>query len=98
MKHGCQLNTQLTRRMNGHAELECLAYTGRFYALTNTTPERCVEQDHVDRRIEYIGGELLEVNDNSICGERHAHLFACAAHAVEAIDRVLKIVVVDVLD
>ena len=44
--------------MNSHAELKCLAYSGRFYALSNSAPEGRVEQDHIDRGVKDGRGEF----------------------------------------
>ena len=64
----------------------------------DAAPERRVEQDHVDRGIEHVRGELLEVHDDGVGRERHAHLLAHAAHAVQAVHRILEVVVAQILD
>src|SRR5437867_5612923 len=47
VQHGRQLDAQLARRVDGHAELERLADAGRLDAGANPSPERGVEQDDV---------------------------------------------------
>ena len=71
---------------------------GRLDAGPDAAPEGGVEQDDVDRRIEHVGGELLEIDDHRVGGERHADLLAHAAHAVQAPGRVLEVVVAQILD
>src|SRR5262252_1210397 len=84
--------------MNRDAELKRLTQTGRFYARTNAAPERRVEKDDVDRCLEHVRRELLEADDNRVRRQRHPHFLARATHAVHPEDRILEIVVVDVLD
>src|ERR1035438_3619197 len=98
MEHGGQLNTELAGGVYGDAELEGLADSGGFHTGADAAPECGVEQNHVDGGREDIGGELLEIDHHGVGGERYAHLFAGAAHAVEAVDGILQIIVAQVLD
>src|ERR1035441_1821526 len=82
----------------GDAELEGLADCGGFHTGADAAPECGVEQNHVDGGIEDIGGELLEVDHHGVGGERYAHHFAGAAHTVEAVDRILQVIVAQALD
>src|SRR6185369_3014626 len=49
MKHGSELNAQLTRRVDRDTQLKRVAHAGRFHAGANAAPERCVEKNDVDR-------------------------------------------------
>src|SRR5215204_1554019 len=84
--------------MHSDSELKCLADTGSFYTLTYAAPESRVEQDHITRSIENIGGELFEIYDDGVRRERHPHFLTRSPHAVQAEHGILEIVVVDVLD
>ena len=48
--------------------------------------------------IEHVGGQLLEIDHDRVGGDRDAHGRADPAHAVQAPDRVLVVVVAQVLD
>ena len=64
----------------------------------NASPERGVEQDHVDRALQHVRGELFEVDDHGVGGERDAQPLARVTHAGEAEHRVLEVVVVEIFD
>ncbi len=61
-------------------------------------PQRGVEQDDVHGGVEHVGGQLLEPDDHRVGGERHPDPLAGPAHAVQAVDRIFEVVVVQVLD
>src|SRR5439155_1011293 len=63
MQHGCKLNSQFARRMDGHAKLKCFANSRRLHAWTNAAPESCVQQDHIDGSIQNVSYELLDGSD-----------------------------------
>ncbi len=48
--------------------------------------------------LQHVRRELLEVHDDGVRRERHAHLLARATHAVQSEDGILEIVVVQILD
>src|ERR1039457_6120445 len=98
VQHGGQLNAEFAGGVDGDTELEGLADGGGFHAGAYAAPECGVEQNHVDRGIEDIGGELFEVDHHGIGGQRHAHLFAGAAHAGEAVDRIFQVIVAQALN
>ena len=52
----------------------------------------------VDGGLQHVRRELLEVHDDGVRRERHAHLLARAAHAVQPEHGILEIVVVQILD
>src|SRR5215510_4838603 len=84
--------------MYSDAELERLADARRFDARTDAAPKGRVEQDHVYRGIERVGRELLEINDDRVGGQRHADLFAHAAHSGHTENGIFQIIVADVFD
>src|SRR5687768_17026232 len=84
--------------MDRDAELERFANACGFYTLTDPSPEGCVEQDDVYRRIQNVRRKLFEIYNYRICRQWHSNLFACPPHPVESEDRIFEIVVVDVLD
>ena len=92
------LNSQLSGRVDGDAELKGFADGSGFDAGADASPESGVEEDDVDGGVEHVGGELLEIYDDGIGGEGDASHFAGAAHAVQAEHRVLQIVVAQTLD
>ena len=42
--------------------LKRFANPAGFYTLANASPERGIQEDHIDRGVEYVRGELLEVD------------------------------------
>ena len=84
--------------MDGDAKLEGVADARGFHARTYPAPERRVEQDHVDGAVQHVGGELLEIDDDGVRGERQAQLLAGMPHTGEAEDRILEVVVVEILN
>src|SRR5437016_9764106 len=93
MQHGCKLNSQFARRMDGHAKLKCFANSRRLHAWTNAAPESCVQQDHIDGSIQNVGCELLEVYHYRVCRQRQAHFLAHAPHSVHSEDGIFQIVI-----
>src|SRR3984885_4459910 len=79
--------------MDGEAELKSLANGSGFYASANAAPERRVEENHVHRSVEYVGGELLKIDYDRICSQRNPDHFSRAAHAVQSVDGVFKVIV-----
>src|SRR3954471_23325994 len=98
MQHRRQLNAELARRMHGDPELERFAHAGGFDARTDAAPEGGVEENHVNRAIENVGRELLEVDDDGVGGERDAEPFARVSHPRETEHWILQIVVIQVFD
>src|SRR5882762_951114 len=98
VKHRSELDAKLARRVYGDAELECLAHARGLDALPDPAPEGCVEQNHVAGQVEHISREVLKVDDDRVCCQRHAHLLAHAAHSRQSKYRVLQIIVPDVFD
>src|SRR6266540_1373007 len=98
MQHRRKLDTQLTRRVDSHAQLEGVAHTRRFHALAHTAPEGRIKQDHVDSGVEHVCRELLEAYDHGVSRERHPHLLAGPAHTVQTKDRVLEVIVLNIFD
>ena len=84
--------------MHGHAELKCFANRRGFLAGANASPERRVEKDHIHRGVKHVGGELLEIDHDSIGRERYANHFASAAHAVQAVYGILQVIVTQALN
>ncbi len=68
--------------MDGDAKLESLTDRGCLDARPDAAPERGIEQNHIDGRIESVGGELLEIHHYGIGGERNPDRLADAAHSV----------------
>src|SRR5215203_3385374 len=56
--------------MYGHPELESLAHPRSFDAGPDPPPESGVEQDDVGRRVQYVGRQLLEIDDHGVGRER----------------------------
>src|SRR5918999_4226317 len=83
--------------MYGHPELESLAYPSGLDAGPYPSPESGIEQDDVGGRTQYVGRQLLEIDDNGVGGERYIHLLAQAPHTVESPGRVLVVVVFQIL-
>src|SRR5215208_1802179 len=83
--------------MYGCPELESLAHPSGFDAGPDPTPESGVEQDDVGRRIQYVGRQLLEVDNHRVGREGYLHLLAQAPHTVEPPGRVLVVVVFQIL-
>src|SRR6185503_2691871 len=84
--------------MHSHAKLEGLANARCLHALPDAAPESRVKQNHVDCRVQYVSGQLLEVDNDSIRRERHSHLLSHAAHPGHSKDRILQIIIVNALD
>ena len=72
VQHRRQLDAELAGRVDRDAKLKRLAHARRLDARADAAPERRVEQDHVDRGVEHVRRELLEVDDDCVRGERHA--------------------------
>src|SRR5262249_50921841 len=98
MQHRGQLNPEFPRRMNSYAELKCFANSRCLHAWTNASPECGVEQNHIDRRIQDVGSELLEIDNDGVRRKWHANHFPCSAHSMKSIDRVLEVVIVQSFD
>src|SRR5262245_20490024 len=84
--------------MHGHSELKRLADSRRFDARTDAAPEGRVEQNYVYRRVERVGGELLEVDDDRVGGQRHSDFLAHALHSGHSEDGVFQVVVANLFD
>ena len=98
VQHRRELDAELAGRVHRDAELKRLADAGRLHARADAAPERRVEQDDVDRAIQHVGRELLEVDDDGVGRERDAELLARAPHARQAEDGIFEVVVVQILD
>lgn len=104
VEHGGELDAEFSARVDRDAEVERFANTGRFDAGTDTAPKGGVEENDVHRRpagcteAENILGELFEVDDDGVGGERNADGAADALHRGEAERRVFEVVVVEILD
>ena len=98
VQHRRQLDAELARRMHGNAQPERLADASGFHARTDAAPERRVEQDHVDRAVLHVLGELLEVDDNGVGRDRQADELLEAQHLLHPPDRIFVVVVVQVGD
>src|SRR6185503_2838561 len=98
MKHRGELDAELAGRVNGNAELKRLADAGGLDTRANAAPEGGVEENHVDGRLQHVGGKLFEVDDDGVGCQRQAKPFASAPHAVETEHRVFQIVVVEIFD
>src|SRR5581483_10117221 len=81
-----------------HAQLKGLADRRRLDAGTNAAPEGCIEQDDVDSGVQHVGGKLFEVDYDGVGRQGNAYHFARPAHAVQSKDRILEVVVTDILD
>src|ERR1700683_3137212 len=84
--------------MDGGAPLEGLEDLPGLVGLTEPAPEGGVEEDHVDRLAADAGGELLEVDHYRIGRGRNVDEAAKPPHSLQAVGRILEIVVVEVLD
>ncbi len=84
--------------MHRDSQLERLAHGGGLHAGPDAAPEGGVEQNHVHRGIERVGGQLLEVHHHRVGGQRHAHHLPRAAHAVQAEDGIFQIIVAKSFD
>ena len=96
VEHSGKLDAEFTGRVNGHAELEGFAHASGFDAWTDASPERGVEKDDIHGRVEDVGGKLFETHDDGVGSEWDADHLSGAPHAVEAEDRVFKVVVAQV--
>ena len=84
--------------MDSHAQLESLTDARSLDALTDTSPESRIKQDHVDSGIEYVCCQLLEANYYSISCQRHAYFLSRPAHTIQAKDRILEVVILNIFD
>ena len=75
-----------------------VAASGQPHAGPDAAPERGVEQDHVDRARRRVGCELFEVHDDRVGRERNPDEVAQRLHRRDAVDRILVVVVAQVLD
>ncbi len=76
MQHGRELDAELAGGMDGHAELKRLAHPCRLDARANPAPEGGVQQNHIEGWMMNVGGELLEVDDCGVGGERYVDIAA----------------------
>src|ERR1043165_654340 len=84
--------------MHRNAELKRFTNAGRFHTCSNAAPERRIKQHHIDRCIENIRSELLEVDYDCVRRERHANLLTHAPHSVQAKHWVFQIIIANVFD
>ena len=84
--------------MHRNTELKRLTNTGGLYARPDTAPERRIEQHHVDCRMQNISRQLFEVDDDSVCRQRHADLLTHASHTCHAKHGIFEIVVSNIVD
>src|ERR1051326_3063119 len=98
VQHRRELYSELAGRMHRNTELKRLANAGSLHASTNAAPERRVQQHHVDRSIQNVCRELFEIPDDGVRRERHANLFADAAHSVHPKHWIFKIIVAKIFD
>src|ERR1043166_1014166 len=98
VEHRGELDAEFARRVDGDAEAEGLADARGLDAGAYAAPESRVEQNYINRRVERVGRELLEVDDPRIRRQRHPHLLAHAAQGVHAEGRVFEVVVAHVFD
>ena len=76
MQHNRELDAELSGGMDGHAELKRLAHPCGLDARANAAPEGGVQQNHIEGSMMNVGGELLEVDDCGIGGERYVDIAA----------------------
>src|SRR5687767_1950461 len=81
--------------MHGNAELKSLTNTGGLNTGANSAPERGVEQDHVNGRVEHISRQLFEIDDHRVRRERNANLLSDASHSIHAKHRIFQVIVSD---
>src|SRR5690625_2445675 len=81
VQHGGQLDAQFTGGVHGDAKAEGLADVACFYAASDAAPEGGVQQDHVHRRVEHVGGQLLGARHHGVGGQRDAGVLPNPAHA-----------------
>src|SRR5688572_3053518 len=98
MQHRRELNAELSGRVHGYSELKRFADSCGLYATPNAAPERGIQKDHVHRGVQGVCSKLLEVYDHGIGGERNPDHLPGAPHAIQAEDRIFKIVVLQALD
>src|SRR5262245_52674149 len=79
--------------MHRNAKLKCIAYPRSLDAIANTTPERCVEQNNIDRSIQGIRCKLLEVENYRIGRKKNAHHLPDTPHSVQTINGILEVVI-----
>src|SRR5688500_7672642 len=84
--------------MDRNTKLECFAHARGFHTLPDASPKRSVEQDDIDRRIQNIRRELLEIYNDRVRREWHTNFLARPTHAVKSKHRIFQVIVVDVLD
>src|SRR5258705_13984250 len=84
--------------MDSNAQLECLAHIRRFHALADAAPEGRIKQDHIDCRVEHVCRELLEAHHHSVSRKWHSHFLARSPHAVQSKDRILEVIVFNILN
>src|SRR5690242_15721004 len=84
--------------MHCNSELKRFTYRGCFHASAYAAPECRVKQHDVNRSVQNIRRELLEVDDNGIRRERHSHLLTYSSHAVHAKHRIFEIIVANVFN
>ena len=98
VQHGSELNSQFSRRMHGRTELEGFTNPGSFETRTNTAPKRGVQEDDVHGHVPDVRGQLLEINNDGIRGQRHGSLFPDLAHAIQPKNRIFKVIIVHSFD
>ena len=81
--------------MHGHAQPKRFADAGSLDTGPDAAPEGGIEQNDVHGGSQRIGGKLFEVHYHGIGGQRHAHHLAGAAHAVQAEDGILQVIVAE---
>src|SRR4030095_7719843 len=84
--------------MNCDTQLKSLANAGRLYALPDSTPKSCVQQDHIDGSIERVCRKLLKVDDHCVRRQRHPHFLSDPAHSIHAVDRIFQVVVANIFN
>jgi len=98
MQHGRELDAELSGGMDGHAELEGLAYACCLDARADAAPEGGVQKDDIEGSVMDVGAELLEVDHRSVGGERHVDVAAQLPCALEPPRWIFEVIVVEIAD
>src|SRR5215510_11578807 len=84
--------------MHGNTELKRFTNSGCFNTRANATPERRVQQHHIDGRVENVSRQLFEIDYDGVRRERHANLFTHTPHSIQTIHGIFKIIIANVFN
>src|SRR5512132_4475362 len=84
--------------MDRDSKLERIANAGGPDARTDAAPKSRVEQNHINRGIENIRGQLFKVDNYRVGCERQPNLFSYPAHAAHTEDWIFQIVIANVFN